>query len=84
MANPITYTEIEAFNRLTMASIGPWEVDLICRLDDAVLRAVSAANSGGTEAHLVPFTDGEGVKAFMTRLTIQQNARVAAQKAKGG
>lgn len=86
MANPITYAEIEAFNRLTFAGLGPWEVDLICRIDDVVLRIAmaQAANGGKGEAQLTPFTDGEAMKAFMTRLTIQQNAYVAAQKAKGG
>ena len=83
VANPISFSEIEAFNRLTFARLGPWEVDVICRLDDVVLRiAMAQANGGKDEAHLIPFDDGEGVKAFMTRLTIQQNAKVAAQKAR--
>ncbi len=86
VANPVTYTEIEAFNRLTMAGLGPWEVDLICRVDDVVLRTITAKAASGEagETNLIPFSDGEGVKAFMTRLTIQHNARLAAQKPKGG
>lgn len=83
-ANPITFAEIEAFDRLTYAGLGPWEVDLICRLDDAVLTvfAEKAAKKPG-EVEIVPFEDGEAVKAFMTQLAIRQNALVAAQK-KGG
>lgn len=66
-----------------MAGLGPWEVALICRLDDVVLKiATHQAGGGKDEVNLIPFSDAEGMKAFMTRLTIQQNARVAAQKAK--
>lgn len=37
---PITYAEIEAFNRATCAALSPWDVLLIRHVDDAV-RAIA-------------------------------------------
>jgi hypothetical protein len=83
--NPITYQEIEAFNRLTCARLGPWEVDLICRLDNEVLKAMAERQAAGEGAptNTIALGDAEGMAAFMTRLTIQHNARIEAQK-RGG
>lgn len=79
-ANPITYGEIDAFNRLTFAGLGPWEVDLICRIDSAVLSVLSGQQKPDGEPQIVPFSDAEAIRAFMTRLTIQHNARLDAKK----
>lgn len=82
--SPITFRDIQAFRDLTSARIGSWECELIELLDDAVSAAFAeqAAKKPG-EPELIPFTDSEGVKAFMTRLTIQQNARMDAAKKRG-
>lgn len=80
-ANPITYSEIESFNRLTFAGLGPWEVDLICRIDNAVLAALAGiSEKANGEPQIVPFSDAEAIRAFMTRLTIQHNARLDTKK----
>lgn len=84
--SPITYQEIDAFNRLTCAGLGPWEVDLICRLDDEVLAAAQERinrGDGDQPTNTVSLNDAEGMRAFMTRLTIQHNGRLEAQK-RGG
>lgn len=39
--NPLTYSEIDAFSRLTGWTLDPWEVDAIRALDDAYITAVS-------------------------------------------
>lgn len=39
--NPISHQEIEAFSRLRRIDLTAWEVDLLCRMDDAVLTAWS-------------------------------------------
>ncbi len=40
-ANPISFTEIEAFNRITLAGLTPWDIALIRRIDDAILASRS-------------------------------------------
>lgn len=37
--NPIQYTEIEAWCRLSKVALEPWEVDVIGMLDDAYLES---------------------------------------------
>lgn len=39
--NPITYPEIDAYNRLTGAGLDGWEVSAIRALDDAYLAAAA-------------------------------------------
>jgi hypothetical protein len=36
-ANPLTYAELEAFERKALVRFSAWEADLLMRLDDAVL-----------------------------------------------
>lgn len=43
-ANPISYTELEAYERKALVTLSAWETDLIMRLDDTVLD-VRAANA---------------------------------------
>jgi len=84
--NPISYQEIDAFNRLTCAGLGPWEVDLICRLDNEVMKAAAEQiGKGGSQepTNTADLSDAGGLKAFMQRLTIQHNARLEAQN-RGG
>lgn len=39
--NPIPYTEIDAFCRLTETALDPWEIEAIRALDDAYLTAAN-------------------------------------------
>lgn len=41
MADPITYSEIGAFNREMLAGLMTWEKDVLIQLDDAVLAIVN-------------------------------------------
>ena len=36
-ANPLTYTELAAWSRLTRTPVVPWECRLLMRLDDALM-----------------------------------------------
>ena len=39
-ANPISYADIEAFERKTLQTFSAWETDLIVRIDDTILGAM--------------------------------------------
>ena len=67
-ANPLTYTELEAFERKALVRLSAWQADLIMRLDDAVLavwnekaRKATDRNEPTTE---LPVTDVSGLKAM--------------------
>jgi len=55
--NPISYTEIEAFNRLTHANLSAWDIALIRRLDLAVMAVLNPPKGPKT----VPARDGKRV-----------------------
>ncbi|MEH6697199.1 MAG: hypothetical protein V7672_00725 [Brevundimonas sp.] len=59
--NPISYTEIEAFNRLTHASLSAWDIALIRRLDLAVMAILNPSKAPKT----VSARDGKGVLALI-------------------
>jgi len=42
-ANPISYSELEAYSRLTRRALGPWEVKMLRRIDSIFLLASSKA-----------------------------------------
>lgn len=46
-ANPITWTEIDAYNRATHALLTAWDARLIHRIDDAVLKVAAGSKGGG-------------------------------------
>lgn len=60
-ANPITFSEIEAFKRQTMTPLGVWSVRLIRRLDQAVLPILNPAPPSST----VSARDGKGVLSML-------------------
>lgn len=72
MLAPITYQEIEAYDRLTGASLEIWQVKLLRRIDDAV-RQVSMNKGKGPPS----ISDVKG------SLRAAVAARAAAKAAKG-
>lgn len=57
---------------------------VIERVDDSVMAAIAEQlTKTPGQPEIIPFTDGEMVKAFMTQLTIRQNARVDAAEGRG-
>jgi len=75
-ANPIQWSEIEAYRRLTFACLGAWEVGLIRRLDAAVLKILNPAPTTNT----VSARDGKGVLSMIRG----QAARHKKPAAEGG
>jgi hypothetical protein len=67
-ANPISFSEIEAYCRLTWTTLHPWEVDAIKALDIAVLRTSAKRRSKGKDepevTNEVEASDGQGVKGL--------------------
>lgn len=59
--NPISFAEIEAFNRSTLAGLTVWEVKLIRRLDVAVMNILNPPKGPKT----VSARDGKGVIALI-------------------
>lgn len=62
MIAPISYLEIEAFNRITAAELSPWDVRVIRRLDDHA-RAVSLGDTNPTSQ--ISAKDGRGVAGML-------------------
>ena len=62
--NPITFTEIEAWARLTGRCPRPWEVRVITRLDDAVRERAAKSERERDKAGEGP----DAVKALMLSL----------------
>lgn len=78
-ANPLTFSEIEAFGRLTLNRPTAWEVDVLRRLDRAVL-GVWAANkatptSGEPEVEAVPIEDTAGMTDMFRNLAAARPPR---------
>ena len=85
--NRLSIVEIAEYNRSFLAgAYGPWDLELIATIDDAVMDERDAKRAAAADktspANMIPLEDGPGVHAMMSKLTIQQNARVAAQKAR--
>jgi len=70
---PISYFEIEAFNRSTCAALSPWDVLLIRRIDDHA-RAIALGEANPTSQ--ISARDGKGVAGMLRGL--------ATRKKKGG
>jgi len=71
---PITFAEIDAYQRLTHAGLSPWDVKLIRRLDNAT----QATKLGPAPPSDTNPTDVGGLKA-MLRSVAAQKAKAAAQ-----
>jgi hypothetical protein len=89
-ASPLTSMEIEAFCRLTRMELGPWEAELVLRLDNAILttwnenrpKRSAAPEKTKDENELIPVSDVKGIKAMMDRVKAKANARFAARGGK--
>lgn len=65
-ANPLTFTEIEAFGRLTRVQLTPWEVRLIERLDDVALAPSRQAAAPTTDKpEPIPVENVAGIRTFL-------------------
>lgn len=60
-ANPLTFSEIEAYSRTTFAGLSAWSVRLIRRLDQAVLPILNPAPA----SNVVSARDGKGVLSMI-------------------
>ena len=71
-ANPLTFVEMEAFERKALISFSAWEADLIMRIDDTILDvfARNAPKSSGKtkatdEPEGIPINDGKSLKGLL-------------------
>jgi hypothetical protein len=66
-AGPITWSEIEAYHRLTFADLSLWDVRLIRRLDAAWLnrQGEKTAPKKGSEDGAIPVSNVSALKAQM-------------------
>jgi hypothetical protein len=83
-ANPISYTEIDAYRRMTLADLNAWDVSVIRRMDAAALAAVDGkakakAPKPTDPPEPIPITHTEGVRALMQGLMAKQNAKKGGQ-----
>jgi hypothetical protein len=82
-ACPLTYTELEAFERKALVEFSAWQADLIMRLDDAVLAVwAEKAKPGGSPTEIVA-SDTESlrtmVKARAAQKRLEEEARAQAR-----
>lgn len=42
--NPIAWSEIDAFCRLTESTLDPWEVEALCALDEAFMESAASSS----------------------------------------
>lgn len=77
-ANPLTYQEIDTFDRRTFAGLSAWDIELICRLDDAVLFA-SQEKAGKADRNAphepVPVDNVKGLKALFRGMAVKKAAK---------
>jgi hypothetical protein len=71
-ANPLTYQEIEAFTRLERVDLRPWEVEVLCRIDDAVLGVWANESRPSTGASV---KDPEAVRSVMQSVIARKRAQ---------
>jgi len=77
--NPITYTEIDAYCRVTRALMEPWEARAIIDVYWTYRSAIPAKGMNGLRNE-TDVRDGAGVKALMSGLASQVDK---GRKAKG-
>ncbi|WP_297803399.1 hypothetical protein [uncultured Brevundimonas sp.] len=71
VVGPITFTEIAAYNDLTLAGLGPWEVATIRKMDLAVMRKATPSKS--TDA--ISTKDTKGVGDLLRTLKAKKEAQ---------
>ncbi|MET4683743.1 phage tail assembly chaperone [Brevundimonas faecalis] len=69
---PISYVEIEAFNRSTAAALAPWDVRLIRRIDDHV-RAIVLGEANPSSQ--ISVSDGKGVAGMLRGMAALKKKR---------
>jgi hypothetical protein len=83
-ANPITYQEVEAYERKSLARLTAWEVGVIMRLDDAVLGVWAnnqkPAPKPDAPADPIPANDTVNMKAMFRGLATAKRSELAARK----
>src|SRR5690606_35928813 len=84
-ANPLTYSELEAFERKALIRFSAWETGLIMRLDDEVLAVWrdSVANPAShkpnePEATDIPVEDTEGLRVMFKARAAQRRLQAEA------
>ena len=80
VANPLTYTELEAFERKALYSFTAWEAEMLMRLDDAVL-AVWAGQMPKPKPKVmpngeIPVSNVKGVRALFQGLMARKRAEL--------
>ena len=79
---PITYLEIEAYRRQTLADLTAWEVKLLRRLDNAVREMIAGqapkpkAKGGGDtgEPEGIPITDQKSIRGVFAKFPRKKKA----------
>ena len=75
-ANPLQPSEVQAWFRQMGLAPTPWELDLIYRLDEAILAKVNKPAEGQDEPHrLISTKDTAGVKYIFAKLEARQKRR---------
>jgi len=74
--NPLTYSELEAFCRLTKVEFSAWQVSVLMRLDDLALRVSSERKDGKkprtpTAATVEPTKGISPVRAMLIERALQ-------------
>lgn len=80
-ANPLTYAELEAFERKALVRFTAWEADLLMRVDDAVLAAWAGERPAPKPAQGEPVevSDPQNVKALFRGLATRKRLERAAK-----
>lgn len=74
---PISYSDIEAFCRLTLTPMSAWEVSVIRRVDDAALVASqekAAKFDRNAPPEPIPTSNVKGLKALFRGLAVKKAA----------
>lgn len=88
-SNPLTYSELEAYERKSKVCFRAWEVDLIMDLDDVVLAGWAEQSAPATappgkkpaphEAGPIPASNTGAVKAMLQSLAARKRHEAAQQ-----
>lgn len=77
--NPITYADIEAFERKTLNSFSAWETDMIVRLDDAILDGIKPPASDTEAQSEADVNDPQAVRSLLSGIRDRTAATRAAK-----
>lgn len=81
-ANPLTYTELEAYERKALVKFTAFETDLLMRVDDAVMAAWAGdrPKPNTKEPAAIPASDTSAVRAIFRGLATQKRLEREAKK----